>query len=176
MVRKLLYFVITAAILVCGYLAVKRLSYWERSVRIFKTGSIENYQGRTGRGGGEFRQLPDSMRQRFDQRGGERPFMREMPDSIRRQFVGGGRGRSGRTSWTMPDSTRREFREVDRVRSGREAAVHGSRGYGRDGGRVVSKVNLGNVWWFMAVFASFTVIALWCDKLYCYCRKKKVKV
>jgi hypothetical protein len=35
------------------------------------------------------------------------------------------------------------------------------------------KINLNNVLWFLAVFASFTVLAIYIDKAFCLIRKRK---
>jgi hypothetical protein len=37
------------------------------------------------------------------------------------------------------------------------------------------KINIRNVKWFLAVFASFTVIAIYFDKAICFVRKRKVR-
>lgn len=178
--------IFSAAILVWGYLAFNRLNFWERSVRIFKMETDQPFYGRQGRGGFEdgdgdrrttrpdFRSMPDSVRQRFASREGRRPegsAMREMPDSIRNRFEAG-RGQQGLRQREIPDSLRRDYRSFNGERSGVEAAVRGDSGHGR-GGFAGKKINLGNVWWFTAVFASFTIIVIYIDRLLVVLRKRK---
>jgi hypothetical protein len=46
---------------------------------------------------------------------------------------------------------------------------------GRDHGEISGgkKVNLRNVLWFLAVFASFTVLSIYVDKAYCMVSRRK---
>ncbi|TFG43389.1 MAG: hypothetical protein E4H43_01785 [Bacteroidia bacterium] len=174
MARKISFLVLSAAILVSGIIGFNKLDYWNRSVRIFNQNSDAQFEGRTGRRPGEreefsrqreqgerfvrpeMREMPDSIRARFDQREGlpgSGMRGREIPDSLRRQFGPGGRDRMGQSS---PEG---------RLRNARD------RGRGEFAGG--KKINLRNVMWFLAVFAAFTVIAIYLDKAFCLIRKRK---
>lgn len=184
MIKKAVYLIISTAVLVSGYLALGRLNYWERSVRIFKFDTDQPIEGR-GRGGFEgresgrgttrpdFRNLPDSVRQRFGNREGRGPAGTEasnVPDSLRSRFEAE-RGRRGQEGRSIPDSMRREYRNYNGEGPGFEAGMRGGSDHGR-GGIAGKKINLGNVWWFTAVFASFTVVIIYIDKLV---RRKRVE-
>jgi hypothetical protein len=171
MVKKISYLIIASAILIAGYFAVGRLNYWERSVRIF---SIKNADQRFG-GRGDFRgrggfERPDRFRE-----GSGRPVMRELPDSIRARFEAEG-GRRSRSDRNIPDDLRsqsgpgRGERIEGRSFEGgrRDRDDHGRGGF--PGGK---KIYLRNVIWFLAVFAAFTVITLYLDKAYCFIRKRQ---
>lgn len=159
MVRKIIYAIISLMILYFGYSAFTRLNYWDRSTRIFKLDRSQTFDRRLGRGGPEgsrggrtdLRNIPDSIRQRFADAGGrpefrpERSEFRQIPDSVRRGFAGPGFRRSN---------------ERD------EGRGHGDFRGGK-------KINLNNIWWFMAVFASFTVIVLYLDRLIILIRKRR---
>lgn len=178
MVKKVLFWVISAAILVCGYSGFNKLNYWERCVRIVKLNSDEPFDRRMGRGGFEagserrdarpdFRNLPDSIRQRSGSREGrsfERPEMRNLPDSVRRRFENSREGQAIRGR-VIPDSLRREFRNIDGERTSFEAGIRSGGGRSGRGDSRGQKINLDNIWWFTAVFASFTVIMIYFDKL-----------
>ena len=156
MVKKISFLLLAAAILVTGFIALNKLSYWERSVRIFSFNKQEqSFEGRSGRdhtvtesygerGGRDGfersgrNELPDSLRVRFEERE-EHPFNSNMdiPDSLRARYEpGGGSHRRG------------EFA----------------------GGQ---KIYLRNVLWFLAVFSLFTVVVIYLDKVYCFVFKSK---
>ena len=156
MVRKISSIIIALAILVSGYFAWKKLSYWDRSVMIFKYDQAEQQFGRgMGRVPGGFegrqvRELPDSIRMRFEQRG-ERPrgMGREMPDSIMTRSRSGGFPEGG-------------------MRRGGE--FHGDRQ------AAGARISMRTVPWYLAVFASFTVIVIYIEKGIKFIRKKKTDV
>ena len=149
MVRKNSFLILSVAVLVIGIIAFSKLSYWDRSVRIFNYSSDTPFERRTGRGleGREFeagegrpgqgmreRNIPDSLRQQFGPRNGER--------FERGHFEGGIiNGESRR---------REEF----------------------SGGK---KINIRNVKWFLAVFTSLTVIVIYTDKAIFLIRKRKAR-
>jgi len=56
-----------------------------------------------------------------------------------------------------------------------EGGIRNSEGRGRGEFPGGKKINLRSVVWFLAVFASFTVVAIYLDKTYCLIRKRKVK-
>ena len=84
---------------------------------------------------------------------------------------GDGRGHGG-----FRDQRRREFPREFSERSGRIPTDEGFRqrgGRGRGEFRGGKKINLGNVLWYLAVFASFTVAAIYTDKCLRLIRKSK---
>jgi hypothetical protein len=145
MVKKISFLILSAAILVIGVIAFSKLSYWDRSMRIFTFSQNIPSEGRMGRdrGGREFegRERPGG-REVF-----VRPEMRELPDSIRARFEA------------------REGRPGQGVRNGE------GRGRGEFPGS--KKINIRNVKWFLAVFASFTIIVIYIDKAICLIRRRK---
>jgi hypothetical protein len=157
MARKIVYAIISLVILYFGYSAFTRLNYWDRCTGIFKLDGSQPVNRRMGREGPEsergvrtdFRNIPDSIRQIFaDARPEfrtERREFRQIPDSARRGNAGPGfRGSDGRA----------------------EGRGHGDFRGGK-------KINLNNIWWFMAVFSSFTVIVLYLDRLIILIRKRR---
>ena len=124
MIKKVIFVLVSLAILGGGFIALDKLSYWERSVRVFKMDE-----------------------QSFGRRGfGERGESREA------RFGAEGRGRSG---------------------DGNSSGFRGDNGHGRGNFRGGKKVNLARIPWFLAVFASFTVITFCLDRLYLLLRKRR---
>jgi len=152
MVKKISYAIIAVAILVTGYIGFNKLNYWEKSVWIFNSsGTNQHFEGRMGRGRGE---IPDSLRVRFEAgRRGQGMRSRNIPDSLRAQFSQNGGTRSGR----FPA----------------EAGFRNGDGRGRGEFQDGKKIRLTNVWWFLAVFAAFTVVVIYLDKAYCLIRKRR---
>jgi hypothetical protein len=177
MVKKISFLILSVAILVVGIIAFSKTSYWDRSVRIFKYDSNTPFEGRIGRGQ-EGREFEDRERPGGGE-GFERPEMRELPDSIRARFeTREGRPGQGMRERNIPDSLRQQF--GPRNGEGLERAPGGGgirNGEGRGRGEFPGgkKVNIRNVKWFLAVFAAFTVIAIYIDKVVCLVRKRKVK-
>jgi len=176
MVKKISFLIISVAILVIGVIAFSKLSYWDRSVRIFKYSSNTSFEGRIGRGqeGREFegRERPGGRE------GFVRPEIRELPDSIRARFENRERGADqGLRERNIPDSLRQQFRPRNGERLEGGSFIGGIRN-GEGGGRGEfpggKKINIRNVKWFLAVFAAFTVIAIYIDKAVCLIRKRKV--
>ena len=169
MVKKISYILIAVAIAVAGFIGLKKLNYWERSVWIFKLDNkTQSFEGRGGRGGGDSFGRPGQG----SPHGFEREGVREMPDSIRRQFASRGE-RSDMRNRNIPDSLRRDqFRRNDREQMGAPAFERGPReGGGREKGRGEfgegKKIYLKNIYWFTAAFALFTVIIIYVDRAYC---------
>ncbi|OFY75633.1 MAG: hypothetical protein A2V46_11570 [Bacteroidetes bacterium RBG_19FT_COMBO_42_7] len=155
MVKKISFLILAVAILVIGIITFSKLSYWDRSVRIFSFSSAAPFEGRMGRGpgGGEF-----EGRERSGGREG-----RPIPEMRERN---------------IPDSLRQQFGTRDGERMGRgpfEGGIRNGESRGRGEFPGSKKINLRNVVWFLAVFASFTVVAIYLDKTYCLIRKRKVK-
>jgi len=168
MVKKISYILIAVAIAVAGFIGLKKLNYWERSVWIFKLDNkAQAFEGHGGRGGGDSFGRSGPGRPR----GFEREEVREMPDSIRRQFASRGE-RSDMRNRNIPDSLRRDqFRRNDREQMGAPAFERGPReGGGRERGRGEfgegKKIYLKNIYWFTAAFALFTVIMIYLDKAF----------
>ena len=181
MVKKISYIVLSIAILISGYFALTRLNYWERSIRIFKlSNSGQSFEGRMERGQGGFRDIGVAGgRSGFSRQEGFRgrsdgSVLRQLPDSVRAKY-GAREGRQGLRNRNVSDSLRqqgggRELTGRGQVESGRrDGQVRGRDGFIR--GR---KVYLANVQWFLAVFALFTVMAIYFDKAYHLIWKKKL--
>jgi hypothetical protein len=152
--------------LVVGVLAFSKLGYLDRSARIFSFRSDASFEGRQGSAPG--------TRGEFT-----RPEARDLPDSIKARF-GSGEDRSGfgRSDRDIPDSLRQKLepRHRDRFQTG--SFRGGMRnGEGRREGEFQGgkKINLSNVLLFIAVFASFTVAALYIDKGISLIRKRKAR-
>jgi len=185
MVKKISFTLLALAILVTGVIAFRKLNYWESSIWIFKLNSDQRIEGRTGhglgngRGRGGFRDQRRPERaegieghQRYGERF-ERSQMRDFPDSIRERFAGRGAGMKDRN---FPDSLKLELPQDFRERSDSFPSDSGFRprdGRGRGDFRGEKRINLGNVLWYLAVFASFTVAAIYTDKLLRLLRKSK---
>lgn len=165
MTRKISFLILSLAILAAGVTGFSRLRYWERSVRIFTYKDNGSFEGRPGRGGGNFeREFPGSR-------------MREIPDSLRARF-------EARESRQRRDMEERNFSGTPRFRPPQEGMIGMERGTfdrgmrpGREGGRGEfsrgKKVNLSGVGWFLAVFASFTVLAIYFDRILCLLIKRR---
>ena len=156
MVKKISTIILALGILVSGYFAQRKLNFWEKSIAIFKLNTEEQLSGRgmgrdhggfavrenfrqgQGRGMGEGRVVPDSIRMRFEDRG----------------EVRGMRGRN------LPDSLLRNM-ENRRFPGGR---MRQGEGFGPGESGIIKKVNLRNIQWHMAIFASLTVIVIYIDK------------
>ena len=182
MVKKISFLILSVAILVIGIIAFSKLSYWDRSVRIFSFSSAAPFEGRMGRGPGGRGESGEDGRFNRQERSGERfarPEMRNLPDSIReRSRFGEGRQDPGMREGNIPDSLRQQFGPRDEERMERGPFGGGMRnGEGRGRGEFPGgkKINIRNVKWFLAVFAAFTVIAIYIDKAFCLIRKRKGK-
>lgn len=151
MARKISFIILSVAILIIGVIAFSKLSYWDRSIRIFNFSSNVTFEGRMDRGPESGRPYGEEGRLNRQVRPGEgsaRPEMRILPDSIRARFeVREGRPEHGTSN--NGDRARIEF--------------PGSK-----------KINLRNVKWFLALFASFTVVVIYVDKLYSLIQKRKL--
>ena len=187
MVRKISFIILALAILVTGFIAFRKLNYWESSLWIFKLNSGQTTEGRTGHGQGYGRgrggfgdgRRPEraegiERRQRPAERFEGSPI-RELPDSTREIFAGRGRA-PGMRDRNFPDSLRRELPPDFREHSDRFPSDAGFRSRdGRERGdfRGGKKINLGNVLWYLAAFASFTLAAIYTDIFLRLFRKSK---
>ena len=179
MIKKISYIVLSVAILISGYFALTKLNYWERSIRIFKlSNSGQSSEGRMEGGRGGSREFgaahgrsgfnsDEGFRGRSD--GSE---LRQLPDSVRAKF-GVREGRQRMRNSNISDSLRQQG-GIDEL-SGRghyESGRSDRQGRGRvefAGGR---QIYLANVKWFLAVFASFTIIFIYADKAFSYFRNR----
>ncbi len=169
MAKRIGFLIFSAAIIVTGIIAINRLHYWERSVRIFSMNNDQSF-GRNfdrRRGGFENRGPRDRF-ERFEE-GFERQDLRDLPDSVRQ------RNFTRRDSITLPDSLKE-----GRLGSFRaERRNFGNRNPGRDGRngrgdfRRGNNIQLANVSWFFAVFALFTVVTIYIDKIIRILRQKR---
>ena len=163
MVKKISFLILSIAILVFGIIAFSKLSYWDRSVRIFKYSSNTPFESRMDRG--------LEGRESF-----VRPEMRELSDSMRAGFeTREGRPGPGMRERNMPDSLRQQFRTRNGEQMGRgrfEGGIRNGEGRGRGEFPEGRKISIRNMKWFLAVFAFFTVIAIYIDKAICLIRKR----
>lgn len=79
MIRKIIYILLSLSILAGGYIASGKLGYFERSAAIFKLNSAVSFNGQGGRGFRGERDFRDGQRR-------ARPDFRQLPDSIRQRF------------------------------------------------------------------------------------------
>jgi hypothetical protein len=167
MIKKIAYLIISVVILVTGYFAFQKLGYWDKSIAILKFNSAQSYGGRPGRGfegRGEFRQNDGFRRPEGGRNGEGRQDFRNLPDSIRQRFEA--RRFDGERGRNMPDSVRLSFAQNGRAGHGMdEGRLRGGEGRERGEFRGGRRIYLNNVAWFLAVFSSFTVVALFLDKL-----------
>jgi hypothetical protein len=179
MVKKISILLLVAVVLTTGYISFRKLNYWDRSVMIFKFNSSEqSLRGRGGRGFGEFEGRESGGRRPEFREGMQRPEGRNIPDSIRRRFEGRGqrdfnRMRSGSDSLASNrirrDTTFSARGEFDgRMRGG-------DRNEGRDFRRGKA-VNLNLVIYYLAVFALFTLIMVYLEKGYRLIFRRKNKI
>ncbi|HOW09560.1 MAG TPA: hypothetical protein PLX08_07140 [Bacteroidales bacterium] len=170
MVKKISFSILALAILATGIYAFARTNYWERSVRIFSYDPEAGLNAREGhaRGGIEGRRIPG------ERSGSGRPDFSQLPDSVRARVEAARElPESGRVNFR--DSLRRQSLGRTRIEGGRPPLEGGFRdGSGRGRGEFPAgkSINLRNVKWFLAVFAMFTVIAIYLDKAICLIRRK----
>lgn len=172
MFKKISYLLFASAILITGCIAINKLNYWERSVRIFSIKN-QNFEGRRGRGQFGI----EGFSEREGRSGFERSGIGEIPDSIRAKITTAGRRQITRDRDTS-DSLIQQSGRNNRELRGRDSFESGTRN-GRDRGRSNSprgrKIYFSNVLWFLAVFASFTVLTIYVDKGYINLWKNRFK-
>lgn len=148
MVKKIATIIISVLVFVIGMVALNRLNYWERSIWILKMNDQQTFE----------RKGFDRGRPNFEARNNrERPARFEHPDTQ-----------------ILPDSVnqRAENFRRDRENSIRERNFDRDR-HGRGNSRRGKNVQLGNVSWFLAASAFFTVITIYIDKGICNLRHKR---
>lgn len=146
MVRKISFALLALAILITGVIAFRKLNYWESSVWIFKLNPPQQYEEGIGRDRGQRQQ-----RIRINDR--SRKISRDERRTEKIKGIGRQQGNGERIT---QDSN---FRTSDTDR--------------RKDFRGEQKINLGNVLWYLAAFASFTVAAIYIDKCLRLIRKNK---
>lgn len=162
MVRKISLTIFSLAIVCIGIIAFNNLHYWERSVRIFETRTEQPSR----RGG-------DRTPQNFDRNSLPERFQRQAPDTIHSENERNEPGITQDTTSTPQNRGERteNIRENRDFREGTADRSRNDRGDFR--GRSRSEVRLANVGWFLGVFALFTVVTVYIDKLFKILFKKK---
>ena len=163
MAKQISFLILSVAILITGIIAFSKLSYYDRSTRILKYNSSTIFEGRMGRGP-------------YGREGHYRNEVRDLSDRKRADFetTESRRGPGIRGS-NIPDSLRQQFRTRDGERMGRgsfEGGIRREEGRGRGEFTTGGKISIRNVKWFLAVFAAFTVIAIYLDKAICFIRRR----
>ncbi len=143
MIKKIGIILFVLAILVTGYLSFKKLSYWDRSVMIFKYDSSQPFN--RGR---------DGTRQRMEGRG-QRNVNRMRPGNDSLNTIRGDRNPEFSEGGGFPGGTR------------------GQEGRGGRDFRRGSTVNLDMVLFYLGVFALFTLITVYIEKGYRLIFKQK---
>jgi len=171
MVKRISLTFISLVILIAGIIAFNKLHYWERSAEIFKINSRQNegryFEGRRG----NFERSASRARVEGEWDGSERPDFRNMPDSVRQRIF------AERGFQSFPDSLRQgRSGTFDRDRDSFEG-----RGFERGGHRGGdfhrgNSVQLGAVGGFLAVFAAFTVLTIYIEKVINMIRKRKKRI
>jgi len=150
MVKKLIFILLSLAIVITGAFAFRKLNYWERSVYIFDYKEMDRrFEGRGGRRPAEFSRSREASDGRGD-RGADRE-LRERPEREFRE------NREGRSSFG-PD---------DRGGDGR------GHGHGRGDFHGGKQIRLRNILWFLAVFSAFTVVSVYLDRIWLRIRKQR---
>lgn len=149
MVKKIATLVLSVSVIVVGIMALNRLNYWERSVWILKVDNQQNFGRRD----------IDRSRPNFEGRNNREGKARfEHPDTQ-----------------ILPDGAiqqRAENFRRDRESSNRERNFDRDR-HDRGSSRRGRNVQLGNVSWFLAASALFTVVTIYIDKVFCTLRRKR---
>lgn len=171
MVRKISFLILAIMVLAAGIYASGKLRYWEKSAVIFKIGEDSPFDGRMRGGAADFR-----AGERFEGRRDFEPHGmrgRNVPDNLRQEFI---RPESDHFGRNVPDSLRQRLSSGAGNRSGSgriEAGMIPGERRERGDIRGGSKINLRNVLLFMAVFASFTVAAIYIDMAYVLIKSSK---
>ena len=174
MVKKIAFILFSVGIVVTGVYGFRKLNYWERSAWIFRySNSDQRFEGRGGRGYPEFRDRRERGRETFEGRSerGSREFRQgysgDSRDSTQREFS----PRSGRNFSQRPED--RDFSQRPEDRATFRPGDGGRGGHGRGDFHGGQKIRLRNVWWFLAVFSAFTVVALYLDRAWLHIRRKR---
>jgi len=188
MVRKILIPLFSLTVILTGAFAFLKLNYWERSVSIFSYKTFDrNFEGRGGRGdrgSGEAERRGDRVPGEAERRGDRVPGDEGRGDRVPGDFerrgdsLPGDYTRRGAESRAEFEGRRDQDRDGDfgERREGRSNFGPGSRdgrGHGRGDFRRGKTIRLRNVLWFLAVFASFTALAVYFDRIYLKIRKRK---
>ena len=154
MFKKISILLLVSAVLVTGFISQQELNFWERTAVIFKVNSRRSsFEGR-----GRFNP-------REGIRGGiQRPDRIIVTDSIRMRYEGR-RERTASQRRSMPDSLINQRRDQEASRQGRGSFDGSDRRVGRSGRRGRT-IYLKNVFYYLAVFAFFTVLVIYIEKAY----------
>jgi hypothetical protein len=176
MIKKILLILLAVSVLITGYISLRKVNFWQRSAMVFNLNSTSQpFNGRGERGTGSFQDREGFVPREGSRGGLQRPERMNIPDSLRGRFEGRGQ-RPGMGFRNSPDSLRTGRMMNDSTFIARGLPGGGMRGMDRDGGREFrggSTINLRNVFYYLAVFAFFTVIVIYIDKAYCLIFKKK---
>jgi hypothetical protein len=164
MVRKISFSIISVTILVIGISAFSKLGYWERSAAIFTFSQQTSFSGRAGNNHertGElkireerYRSDDGAKRSGSDEDLEDAPKLnKKIPDSLNQQVVN-------------PEIEQPE----EGTFSGGMRKGEGHRGVDSHRGMII---NLGKVSLFLAVFASFAIIAIYVDRGILLIQKRK---
>jgi hypothetical protein len=178
MVKRISILLLVSIVLITGYISLRKLNYWDRSVMIFKINSSEqSFQGRGGRGFGESEGREPGGRHPEFREGMQRPEGMNFPDSLRRRSEGRGQRNFNRMR-TGPDSLASTRIARDTTFSARGDFGGRPRGMDRNEGRDFRRgkaVNLNLVGYYLAVFALFALIMVYLEKGYRLIFKNKNK-
>jgi hypothetical protein len=179
MIKRVSIIILVSAILITGYISMRKLNFWERSVAVFKMNSSgQSFGLRGGRGPGEFRNGPETGRSPEFRDGRQRPDRMNIPDSLR----AGNEGRAQRFERRERPgagslSTGRTERDtIFALRGPIDGRIRNENGYHRREGRGGSPVSLTNVLYFLAVFVFFTTVVIYLDKAICLIILRKNKL
>lgn len=176
MVKRISIILVVIVVLITGYISLRKLNYWERSVMILKVNSSQqSFQGRGGRGFGDFEEREGGARRPEFREGMQRPEGRNIPDTLSRRSDGRGQRNFNRMRiGTDSLATGRQVRDTTFSARGEfgERMRGGDINRGRDFRRGKA-VNLNLVIYYLAVFALFTLIMVYLEKGYRLIFKKK---
>jgi hypothetical protein len=163
MVRKISFLIISATILVFGVSAFSKLGYWERSAAILTLNPQTPFSGRAG---DHHERTGESNAREEGDRSGDRIDRFELDEDLPedRQVI-----KSIPDSLDKAGSTERNKPEKRSLRDG----IRNGEGHRGGDSREGNKINLGKVFLFLAVFASFTVIAIYAETSINLMRKRK---
>ncbi len=164
MTKKIIVGILSLGIVVVGIMAMNRLRYIERSTWVFKVNNEQSFRGRSDRQHSELEQR--TSHSRTDEfRRNERSSFENLPDSVRQRIL------AEREIRSAPDSLQEEkTKSYSGNRDSFRRDGYDGRGHGRRG----NSVQLITVGWFLAVFALFTIVTIYIDKLFKYIHQRRL--
>ncbi|MGW8315040.1 MAG: hypothetical protein ACWGNV_05525 [Bacteroidales bacterium] len=151
--------ILSVVILAAGYYGATKLRYWERSIWVFKSATPPQRFERRDRSFPREVPLRDGTEQPRPSRDrAERPVPPENRSDAENSRSG---QRAAQNSTQFRQNQERDSEVPPSIRRGNfDNDRRGHHGPGRG-----KKISLGTVGWFLAVFASFTVITLYLDRI-----------